>query len=122
MLSQKSQAFRRWVRRRRRLALIHPLPSLITMSGQVISISSAYRAAVEQGVRGRRRNRSRYDRFWKQINWALPDLVLARIWKTQRQNLRQRRRRLRVGPPRWRLPSADADSAYHRAVQRERRR
>lgn len=65
-------------------------------------MSAAYRAAVRVGLLGKRANRSRYDSFWAQVNWRLPDRVLARVWQLDRSNVRARRLRLGVDRPRWR--------------------
>src|SRR5690242_4400915 len=74
---------------------------LMEKFGRPISVSSAYRIAVTVGLRGRRRNRTRYQGFWDAINWELPDSTLSRIWGVTRGNLRQRRVRLAAGPPRF---------------------
>lgn len=75
------------------------LPALLRRYGGLISTSAAYRAALAEGVRGKRRNNTRYEGFWRTINWVLPDSVLSNVWGVSRGNLRQRRVRLGVGDP-----------------------
>ena len=77
-------------------------------------MTAAYRSAVEIGLLGRRTNASRYDAFWDQLDWRLPNRVLARIWRLDRSNVRARRLRLGLDRPRWctsydfQLPSFEA--------------
>src|SRR4051812_45638364 len=63
------QAFRRWLRHHRRLAAVMELPALLRRYRGRISVSAAYRAALAEGVRGKRRNNTRYETFWRAINW-----------------------------------------------------
>src|SRR4051812_21249754 len=94
--SNRSQ-FQQWLHRHRALVLTTPLPAVLRRFGHNITLSSAYRVAVAEGLRGRRRNDTRYVEFWNTINWALPDNTLHRIWGVTRGNLRQRRLRIGAG-------------------------
>ena len=98
------------------------LVTLIRRSGIAISWSSAYRVARRLGVRGKYRNRSRYDGFWAVVNWRLPDGTLSEVWGTLRGNLRQRRLRMNAGPPRWRAYHDADDADFRHAVLVERRK
>jgi hypothetical protein len=115
------KAFRKWLRKHRRLARTLTLSAPIHEFGEPISTPAAYRAALAEGLRGRRRYATRFTRFWQSINWSLPDTVLERVWGVARQNLRQRRRRQHVGPPRWRLPDHAGNPEFEAALNREAR-
>ncbi len=114
--------FRGWLRNNHELALALPLPVLVRRYGRDISMSSAYRVALAEGVRGSRRNATRYAAFWKMINWDLPDSVLSTIWGVGRGNLRTRRVRLQLGSPRFDARCFPTSHSYHEAVSREKRR
>lgn len=113
------RSFRHWLRKHRRDALRMPLVELITRYGHDISVATAYRVAISEGLRGLRRNMTRYSEFWDTINWALPDRVLTRIWGVSRQNLRQRRLRTRVGSAKHASSGSLCEPAFRRAVAQE---
>jgi hypothetical protein len=113
--------FQRWLRRNRRIAKTSPLPVLLRQYDFAMSLPSAYRIAVAEGIRGHRFNQTRYAAFWETINWDLPDSVLHAIWGVWRGNLRQRRLRIHAGPPRFTVPSARSDPRFIEAVVREKR-
>lgn len=114
--------FQTWLLRHCRQAAVTPMPALLKRYGGGITVSSAYRLALKAGLRGRRRNRTRYTAFWMFVNWELPDSVLERVWKVARGNLRQRRLRLGVGPPVFRTRYDHADRRFLTAVAREEQR
>lgn len=114
--------FRVWLRSHRTSAKNLSIRELVLGYGQTISMAGAYRVAVAEGLRGARSNWTRYERFWARINWDLPDSVLSAVWGVDRGNLRQRRDRINVGPPRFRLPVARSDPHFVRAVFNERLR
>lgn len=70
--------------------------------------------------RPKRLNSSHYDLFWHTTNWMLPDAVLADIWRVDRGNLRARRVRLGIGPPRWRVMKDSANPVFRAALALER--
>jgi hypothetical protein len=94
--------FGRFIESRPNLTQTISIPDLVAAfereigesSGTVISPMSAYRIAIQHGVRGLRRNRSRFDEFWGRLNWQLPDSELAAIWKLDRANVQSKRRAL----------------------------
>jgi hypothetical protein len=92
---------------------------LLRRYGQPISLPSAYRIAVAEGLRGARRNRSRYDQFWKLVDWELPDGVLERIWGVWRGNLRNRRLRTDAGSASFSAGVDHADRRFREAVARQ---
>jgi hypothetical protein len=98
------------------------LRKLIDRSGLGVSLSAAYRAARDLGLRGKRRNRSRYDEFWRSLDWRLPDSSLASIWNVARGNIRNRRMLMGIGAPRWQLRRDARDPAFIRASEREQDR
>lgn len=93
------QAFQQWLAANRREVRKMPIREVLAIYGGHISVSAAYRIAVGLGLRGKRRNASRYDKFWATINWRLPDTTLSAIWGVGRGNIRQRRVRLGVDDP-----------------------
>lgn len=119
---QKRQDFKRWLRKHRRLALSASFPAVVRAHGSGISVAAAYRVAVAVGLRGARRNRTRYARFWTMLNWDLPDGVLSAIWGVAYGNLRQRRVRMGVGAPKFTIRNSASDPTFLDAVRRERRR
>jgi hypothetical protein len=114
------QDFRQWLRKHRQLARETPLRVLLNRYARDISSSAAYRAAVDEGVRGLRSYRTRYAGFWNLINWELPDGVLESIWGVARGNLRQRRLRTAMASPLF-VASTDAcDPRFIDAIRREK--
>ncbi len=95
------------------------VPAMLKLYGRSISYSAAYRVLVDMGLRGQRNNRSRYERFWQQVNWRLPDIVLSAVWGTWRGNLRSRRLRIKAPAPRWQLTVDRKNPGYQRALARE---
>jgi hypothetical protein len=91
--------FEKWIGLNRELAAKTPLRILLQQYGPHLSNSAAYRVALRSGLRGNRRNSSRYAEFWATIDWTLPDTILERIWGVARQNLRHRRVRIGAGDP-----------------------
>jgi hypothetical protein len=116
------QQFRDWLRVHSDLVANIPFPSAVRLYGKAISVSSAYRLAVEEGLRGARRNRTRYEAFWSIIDWRLPDTSLARIWGVARGNLRQRRLRVRAGLPRFCAKAHSDNARYRIAIAKEEER
>jgi hypothetical protein len=111
--------FRDWLRRHRSTARKHPFSHLLASFDGSISKSSAYRAALMEGLRGQRLNKTRYAEFWATINWDLPDSVLSRVWAVKRGNLRQRRNRLQVGPPQFRALDISRDTVLRGLINQE---
>jgi hypothetical protein len=111
--------FRQWLRRHRRRAKKTPIPKLMTEFHGRISQSSAYRAAMKEGLRGRRYNSTRYTEFWGIINWALPDHSLEQIWGVSRQNVRHRRVRIGAGEPKFSARGKTWPDEFVRAFERE---
>lgn len=120
--SPKRRKFGQWLSAKKHVAHSISMPQLIAQSGMCVSVATAYRTAVALGVRGQRRNHTRYSIFWSRIDWRLPDMVLGRIWGVSRQNVRHRRKRDRRDAPRWRLPHAISDREYVNAIRQERKR
>ena len=116
---QARQNFRQWLCHNRRRARKTPLPKLMTDFQGRISQSSAYRAAMKEGVRGQRHNYSRYGEFWRLIDWALPDLSLEQIWGVSRQNVRHRRVRIGAGAPKFSARAQNWPDEFITAFSRE---
>jgi hypothetical protein len=115
-------AFRMWLRKNRRAVRKLELPEMLARYGGDISVSAAYRAAIAEGLRGKRCNGTRYAPFWATINWRLPDSVLSAIWGVMRGNIRQRRVRLGVGDATYDGRLDMKNPAYLEEVDREKRR
>jgi hypothetical protein len=98
------------------------IPELMSRSEVPISRAAAYRCALAIGVAGRRFNRTRYAAFWDGLNWALPDLLLCRIWRIDRGNLRRRRERLGKGAARYDVIADGANKTFRNAIRREERK
>lgn len=96
---ERREAFRRWIKRHRKLVWQRPFLDLLRLYEGEISLSSAYRVAIHENLRGKRRNKSRYSEFWSAVDWRLPDAALSKIWAVSRTTLRQRRVRLGVSEP-----------------------
>jgi hypothetical protein len=67
-----------------------------------------------------RKNRTRYDLFWRTVNWKLPDSVIATVWNTDRGNLHARRVRLRQPLPRWRVREDGEHPVFKAAIHLEK--
>jgi hypothetical protein len=113
--------FRDWLRRNRRTVANVALREVLRRYGGDISLQSAYRIAVVEGLRGHRRNASRYAAFWEALNWDLPDSVLSAVWNVTRGNLRQRRLRLGVGRPKYRVHRHSTSPTFLAVVACEKR-
>jgi hypothetical protein len=114
--------FRKWLRDHRRQAADMSLSRLVRCFNSPISLSAAYRVALAAGLRGKRRNRTRYEQFWSLIDWSLPDSVLSDVWGVKRGNLRQRRVRLGIDAPRFNVLRDFRSAQFVKAVSDERRR
>jgi hypothetical protein len=114
--------FRVWLRGKRQHIRKLKLRHILALYEGNISMSAAYRAAVAEGLRGKRHNDTRYETFWALINWELPDTMLQRIWGVWRGNLRHRRLRMNLGAARFNLRYCKLDSEFRQAVAREKRR
>ncbi len=68
----------------------------------------------------RRSYQTRYEAFWKTLNWKLPDGVLSDVWQVDRGNVRARRNRLRKGSPRWRQRRDQANPVFLAAISLEK--
>jgi hypothetical protein len=114
--------FRRWLMPRREQVRGMSVPEVMRVFGRPVNWSAAYRVMIEAGLKGNRRNRSRYETFWAALNWHLPDLVLANVWKVDRGNLQKRRTRLNLPAPRWRLHRHAGNPFLEAAIQEEKRK
>jgi hypothetical protein len=56
--------FHRWLMPRREQMRGMSLPQVIREFGRPVERSAAYRVMLEAGLKGKRRNRSRFDAFW----------------------------------------------------------
>lgn len=112
-------SFTEWLIRHRHQLRGLSVPDMIRRSAVPISRPAAYRCAMAVGIRGRRFNRTRYAAFWKGLNWDLPDLLLAQIWRVDRGNLRRRRQRLNKGAPRFGVTRGRDEPSLAAAVRRE---
>lgn len=113
--------FREWLHANRARVGKMKVHQMVTLWGEPISRSSAYRAAIAEGLRGLRMNRTRYAAFWNLINWRLPDSVLSAIWGVTRGNIRTRRVRLGVGDAAYDARSVREHSCHRKEVDREMR-
>jgi hypothetical protein len=113
------ESFRSWLRTYQASTCGLTMAAMLQLFGGKLSRPSAYRIARSEGLKGHRRNRTRYERFWSMLNWKLPDTELARIWRVDRGNLRARRVRLGIKASQWRLPRARRDPRYRDALLRE---
>jgi hypothetical protein len=116
------ERFQRWLLKHRRYVKETGLRTVLKQFEGSITWSSAYRLALTHGLRGGRRNRSRYDRFWNTVNWELPDNVLSIIWGVGRGNMRQRRLRLGVASTCFNARHDRDKPSFQILVQRERER
>lgn len=114
--------FSQWLQKRGNSEEDIPLRSLIQLSGMPISVSSAYRVAARAGLRGRRRNSTRYGAFWLLVNWDLPDRILTRIWGVSRQTLRQRRLLTGIGAAKLAERGSPLSQASRKAIKKEWRK
>src|SRR5689334_14126287 len=113
------QRFFRWLQKRGKSGVDMPLRALLDLYDAPISVSAAYRVSVRAGLRGRRRNATRYAEFWGAINWNLPDRVLTSVWGVSRQTLRQRRLLTGVGPAVLACRRGRLSRASREAIDRE---
>ncbi len=120
LASTPPRSFRDWVARNARRLSSQPLKNIVDLYGAPVSQSAAYRACRSVGLKGLRSNATRYAKFWSAVNWRLPNTVLASIWEVDYGNLRARRERLRIGPPKWRAVQDASDPVYMAAVAVER--
>jgi len=120
--AETRQQFARWLQNRNASGVDIALPSLIRLSGVPISVSSAYRVAARAGLRGRRRNSTRYGAFWLRVNWDLPDRILTRIWGVSRQTLRQRRLLTGIGAAKLAERGSPLSQASRKAIKKEWRK
>jgi hypothetical protein len=111
--------FSEWLRNQHMPSSIR-LNQIIVPYGRPISTSAAYRACRSLGVKGHRTNKSRYDSFWHGLNWSLPNSILAQIWGIDYGNLRARRIRLGIHPPKWLVRRDAAKQAFQLAIQAEK--
>jgi hypothetical protein len=115
-------AFAAWLVRHRPDAGALTIKEMVARSKLPISGSAAYRTALAVGLRGKRFNQTRYATFWFNLNWQLPDAILAEVWGVDRGNLRRRRERMRKGPPRFNVDTHSSAEVYLTAVAREQQR
>jgi hypothetical protein len=120
MQRSERRRFKDWLLCNRRAARQHPFGELLATYPGNISLSSAYRVALTAGLRGARRNHSKYAAFWEGINWELSDAILAAVWNVSRGNIRQRRLRLGVGTPRFAARNMTTDPHFIEAVTQEK--
>lgn len=97
------------------------MTAIIALYSGDISMSAAYRVAVTEGMKGNRKYRTKYGRFWSTINWRLPDNTLSVIWGVMRGNIRQRRLRLGVGGAVYSARRDTKDPNYKQEVAKEQR-
>src|SRR4051812_44049417 len=97
-----------------------PLREIVSSFGRPIRLATAATVCAQMGLCKQRCNRTRYGPFWNQLNWELPDAMLAAIWCVDRGNLRARRTRLRKRRPRWHLAKHQRDHVFRAAVALER--
>lgn len=95
--------FSKWAKANRQFVMQSPIHEVVKEYGRRASRSGAYSACLRLGLRGKRINSTRYAKFWASLNWNLPDTILSKVWRTNRGNLRARRKRLCLPHPAWRL-------------------
>lgn len=117
---ERHRKFARWADHNSRSLQGKELRQILQMYPSGIHPSSAYRVLVDLGILGRRAYLSRFEEFWRTLNWELPDGTLEEVWGISRGNLASRRHRMKMGPPRFDR-RADYHSAYFQHLVREER-